>query len=247
MNEDHCLCFVSLQCRIILLPAIIFADICPLVWSLDKGLNLANDFIFTKLSLHLTGCILFWKVNYSLDSFRGLRAKQAQSVEEKWLKHSDQTLRRKRRIMKCVGESSYPAGAQKSLQTDKDDDERHILTGRLNRSDNHGPRGRRCFDTSKIHPWQGVSTFLEKVCERKEYWYFCPISCRELLLNNNLLRVLPYELGRLFQLQTLGLKGESFIMTIILGQELNYIFWITFWPLSAKNKVNSGGCLWTLS
>jgi len=33
---------------------------------------------------------------------------------------------------------------------------------------------------------------------------------RELLLNNNCLRVLPYELGRLFQLQTLGLKGEAF-------------------------------------
>lgn len=38
-----------------------------------------------------------------------------------------------------------------------------------------------------------------------ECFCFC---CRELLLNNNLLRVLPYELGRLFQLQTLGLKGE---------------------------------------
>lgn len=31
---------------------------------------------------------------------------------------------------------------------------------------------------------------------------------RELLLNNNCLRVLPYELGRLFRLQTLGLKGR---------------------------------------
>lgn len=31
---------------------------------------------------------------------------------------------------------------------------------------------------------------------------------RELLLNNNQLRVLPFELGKLFQLQTLGLKGE---------------------------------------
>lgn len=31
---------------------------------------------------------------------------------------------------------------------------------------------------------------------------------RELLLNDNYLRVLPYELGRLFQLQTLGLTGE---------------------------------------
>lgn len=32
---------------------------------------------------------------------------------------------------------------------------------------------------------------------------------RELLLNNNQLRVLPFELGKLFQLQTLGLKGQS--------------------------------------
>lgn len=34
---------------------------------------------------------------------------------------------------------------------------------------------------------------------------------RELLLNNNQLRVLPFELGKLFQLQTLGLKGEWLI------------------------------------
>lgn len=34
---------------------------------------------------------------------------------------------------------------------------------------------------------------------------------RELLLNNNQLRVLPFELGKLFQLQTLGLKGKSLI------------------------------------
>lgn len=40
---------------------------------------------------------------------------------------------------------------------------------------------------------------------------FCTVCIsRELLLNNNCLRVLPYELGRLFQLQTLGLKGEAF-------------------------------------
>lgn len=31
---------------------------------------------------------------------------------------------------------------------------------------------------------------------------------RELLLNNNLLRSLPYELGKLFQLQSLGLNGN---------------------------------------
>lgn len=31
---------------------------------------------------------------------------------------------------------------------------------------------------------------------------------RELLLNNNLLRVLPYELGKLFHLHILGLHGN---------------------------------------
>lgn len=31
---------------------------------------------------------------------------------------------------------------------------------------------------------------------------------RELLLNQNYLRVLPYELGKLFQLQVLGLQGN---------------------------------------
>ncbi|XP_051955262.1 CCR4-NOT transcription complex subunit 6-like, partial [Xyrauchen texanus] len=38
---------------------------------------------------------------------------------------------------------------------------------------------------------------------------------RELLLNNNCLRVLPYELGRLFQLQTLGLKGNPLSQDIL--------------------------------
>lgn len=37
---------------------------------------------------------------------------------------------------------------------------------------------------------------------------------RELLLNNNCLRVLPYELGRLFRLQTLGLKGRSLFILL---------------------------------
>lgn len=40
---------------------------------------------------------------------------------------------------------------------------------------------------------------------------------RELLLNQNYLRVLPYELGKLFQLQLLGLHGNPLskeIMTI---------------------------------
>ena len=32
--------------------------------------------------------------------------------------------------------------------------------------------------------------------------------CRELMLNNNQLRLLPYELGRLINLQVLGLKGN---------------------------------------
>lgn len=31
---------------------------------------------------------------------------------------------------------------------------------------------------------------------------------RELLLNQNFLRVLPYEIGKLFQLQVLGLQGN---------------------------------------
>lgn len=40
---------------------------------------------------------------------------------------------------------------------------------------------------------------------------FAYVLHRELLLNNNQLRVLPFELGKLFQLQTLGLKGEWLI------------------------------------
>lgn len=46
--------------------------------------------------------------------------------------------------------------------------------------------------------------------EMKRFYFFS----RELLLNNNLLRVLPYELGRLFRLQTLGLKGEFIRLNI---------------------------------
>lgn len=34
------------------------------------------------------------------------------------------------------------------------------------------------------------------------------VFCRELLLHNNYLRVLPYELGKLFHLQLLGLQGN---------------------------------------
>ena len=38
------------------------------------------------------------------------------------------------------------------------------------------------------------------------YAYTLFDSLRELMLNNNYLRALPYELGKLFQLATLGLK-----------------------------------------
>jgi len=43
----------------------------------------------------------------------------------------------------------------------------------------------------------------------KFFIFFCFVFHRELLLNNNQLRVLPFELGKLFQLQTLGLKGTT--------------------------------------
>ncbi|MEQ2171834.1 CCR4-NOT transcription complex subunit 6-like, partial [Goodea atripinnis] len=59
----------------------------------------------------------------------------------------------------------------------------------------------------------------------------CPIRCRELLLNNNLLRVLPYELGRLFQLQTLGLKDKRAFVSLFLfpvhPEQLPQRPWIT--------------------
>ena len=46
---------------------------------------------------------------------------------------------------------------------------------------------------------------------------FCVLPlCRELLLNNNYLRNLPFELGRLFQLQVLVLKGNP-LNTDMLG------------------------------
>ena len=37
---------------------------------------------------------------------------------------------------------------------------------------------------------------------------------RELLLNHNQLRVLPYEIGKLFNLQNIGLKGNPLTMEI---------------------------------
>lgn len=42
--------------------------------------------------------------------------------------------------------------------------------------------------------------------------------CRELLLNNNLLRVLPNEIGKLFRLNILGLHGNP------LGKEVLSIY-----------------------
>ena len=47
-------------------------------------------------------------------------------------------------------------------------------------------------------------------------------SLRELMLNNNYLRALPYELGKLFQLATLGLK--------VLFQ---YMFLKNYWTLNS--------------
>lgn len=61
------------------------------------------------------------------------------------------------------------------------------------------------------------------VCERLTL-DFCPVSCRELLLNNNLLRVLPYELGRLFQLQTLGLKGERSLSLLLIWSKSSMLY-----------------------
>lgn len=40
-------------------------------------------------------------------------------------------------------------------------------------------------------------------------------SCRELFLNNNLLRLLPYELGKLFQLHVLGLQGNPLTKEVL--------------------------------
>lgn len=41
-----------------------------------------------------------------------------------------------------------------------------------------------------------------------EFLFLCLFHCRELLLNNNLLRVLPNEIGKLFHLHILGLHGN---------------------------------------
>jgi Leucine-rich repeat (LRR) protein len=47
------------------------------------------------------------------------------------------------------------------------------------------------------------------------YLTFCNIVYRELHLNNNHLRVLPYELGKLFQLHILGLQGNPLTKEIL--------------------------------
>jgi Leucine-rich repeat (LRR) protein len=44
---------------------------------------------------------------------------------------------------------------------------------------------------------------------------FCNNVYRELHLNNNHLRVLPYELGKLFQLHVLGLQGNPLTKEIL--------------------------------
>lgn len=44
------------------------------------------------------------------------------------------------------------------------------------------------------------------------------LNCRELHLNHNLLRVLPYEIGKLFHLHVLGLHGNP------LGKEVLSIY-----------------------
>lgn len=53
-------------------------------------------------------------------------------------------------------------------------------------------------------------TFIISIFDRSFFsWEICYLYCfRELLLNQNFLRVLPYELGKLFQLQVLGLQGN---------------------------------------
>lgn len=52
-------------------------------------------------------------------------------------------------------------------------------------------------------------TVWNKIYKKKTF-----LSYRELLLNNNQLRVLPYEIGKLFNLQNIGLKGNPLAMEI---------------------------------
>ena len=52
------------------------------------------------------------------------------------------------------------------------------------------------------------------MCELYIYIIIHFFSFRELLLNNNQLRVLPYEIGKLFNLQNIGLKGNPLTMEI---------------------------------
>ncbi len=66
-----------------------------------------------------------------------------------------------------------------------------------------------CDSTRLLFALSDFNTILmlNRPCFIVTFVSFFVYFFRELLLNNNCLRVLPYELGRLFQLQTLGLKG----------------------------------------
>lgn len=65
--------------------------------------------------------------------------------------------------------------------------------------------------TEQTRVYAGMFTFIISIFDRSFFflWEICYLYCsRELLLNQNFLRVLPYELGKLFQLQVLGLQGN---------------------------------------
>ncbi|KAL4659817.1 CCR4-NOT transcription complex subunit 6-like isoform X1 [Arapaima gigas] len=64
-------------------------------------------------------------------------------------------------------------------------------------------------DIAKLHNlvMQNLNSFF--------FFFLEHFLLRELLLNNNQLRVLPFELGKLFQLQTLGLKGNPLTQEIL--------------------------------
>ena len=49
------------------------------------------------------------------------------------------------------------------------------------------------------------------------------VQLRELMLNNNLLRNLPFELGRCFQLQSLGLAGNPLLQAQYIYQDSTLI------------------------
>lgn len=63
-----------------------------------------------------------------------------------------------------------------------------------------------------------VKIFQEKSLVLTQPNFFFLSIFRELLLNNNLLRVLPYEIGKLFHLHILGLHGNQ------LGKDIMSIY-----------------------